>query len=138
MTSDVRESLFQALAQLSSLYPEMRFGQLIEFACALAGVEAPADLDEVEDEVLMTASRKHVRKRSRLLGVQKRGRATGLGAKRAELLEVLRELADWQPHRRFGHLVARIVELAQANLYDVEDEQLVHAVRTHRELKVTA
>ena len=46
MTNDVRESLFQALAQLSSLYPEMRFGQLIEFVCVLAGVEAPADLDE--------------------------------------------------------------------------------------------
>ena len=138
MTNDVRASLFQALAQLSSLYPEMRFGQLIEFVCVLAGVEAPADLDEVEDEVLMTASRKHVRKRSRKLGVQKRGRATGIGAKRAELLEVLRELAECQSHRRFGHLVAKIVELAQVNLYDVEDEQLVHALRTHRDLKVTA
>jgi hypothetical protein len=50
---------------------------------------------------------------------------------RAEVFAALAELARRYPHWRIGQLVANVAGWADAEIWDVEDEQLLSALRTH-------
>lgn len=50
---------------------------------------------------------------------------------RSELFEAMAELARRYPHWRVGQLVANVAGWADTELWDVEDEQLLLAVRVH-------
>jgi hypothetical protein len=50
---------------------------------------------------------------------------------RSELMEALGELARRYPHWRFGQLVANVAGWADAEIWDIEDEQLHAAAQAH-------
>lgn len=50
---------------------------------------------------------------------------------RADLLEAIAELCQRYPNWRFGQLIANVAGWADAEVWDVEDEQLLHAARVH-------
>jgi hypothetical protein len=51
--------------------------------------------------------------------------------RRADLLEAVAELCRRYPHWRFGQLVANVAGWADQEIWDVEDERLLAAVRSH-------
>jgi hypothetical protein len=52
-------------------------------------------------------------------------------ADRSAVFAALAELARRYPHWRVGQLVANVAGWADAEVWDVEDEQLVAAIRSH-------
>ena len=56
---------------------------------------------------------------------------------RAALFESLAELCRRYPDWRFGQLVSNVAGWADADLWDVEDEQLLAAARLHLEQAAT-
>ena len=50
---------------------------------------------------------------------------------RAELLRVLDEFGKHYPDWRFGQLVANVAGMADVDLWDIEDEQLLDAAVAH-------
>jgi hypothetical protein len=50
---------------------------------------------------------------------------------RGEVFAALAELARRYPHWRVGQLVANVAGWADAEIWDVEDEQLLAAARAH-------
>jgi hypothetical protein len=52
---------------------------------------------------------------------------------RAELLVAIADLCRRYPNWRFGQLVANVAGWADQEIWDVEDEQLLEAVRLHLE-----
>lgn len=50
---------------------------------------------------------------------------------RAALLHLISELCVRHPNWRFGQLVANLADWADVNVWDVEDEQLLAAARSH-------
>lgn len=50
---------------------------------------------------------------------------------RTGLFDALRELAHRYPHWRVGQLLANVAGWADAEPWDVEDDQLLAAARTH-------
>jgi hypothetical protein len=49
----------------------------------------------------------------------------------SELLRVLAELRDRYPSWRFGQLISNVAGWTDAEVWDVEDGQLLAAARTH-------
>jgi hypothetical protein len=49
----------------------------------------------------------------------------------AELFQVIGELRQRYPQWRFGQLIANLAGWADQDVWDVEDEQLLAAVRKH-------
>ncbi len=58
-------------------------------------------------------------------------------ADRSELFATLAELSRKYPHWRFGQLVANAAGWADADPWDVEDEQLLAATAAHLEVETT-
>lgn len=52
---------------------------------------------------------------------------------RAELLAAFADLCRRYPNWRFGQLIANVAGWADQEIWDVEDEQLLEAVRLHLE-----
>jgi hypothetical protein len=52
---------------------------------------------------------------------------------RQELLDVVTALSERYPHWRFGQLIANLSGWADAEVWDVEDGQLLAAARAHLE-----
>jgi hypothetical protein len=52
---------------------------------------------------------------------------------RRELVRVLEELSICYPHWRFGQLVANMAGIADVNIWDIEDGQLLAAAKDHLE-----
>jgi hypothetical protein len=50
---------------------------------------------------------------------------------RTDLLAAIMELCERYPHWRFGQLVANVAGWADQEIWDVEDEQLLAAARSH-------
>lgn len=48
---------------------------------------------------------------------------------RTELLRAVEELATKHPHWRFGQLVCNVAGWADVDVWDVEDEQLLEAIK---------
>jgi hypothetical protein len=59
-----RQQLLHALQELGDLYPQWRFGQLVENASAWAGDEAPLSVGEASDAAMLRAIMEHLNKRS--------------------------------------------------------------------------
>ncbi len=59
MMSSVRQEVLQVLAELSELVPEVRFGQLIVNLSYLARGLSNESIWDMEDDELLTVSRKH-------------------------------------------------------------------------------
>ena len=60
MMNPVRQELFQVLAELSTLVPEVRFGQLIVNLSYLARGLSNESIWDMEDDELLTVARKHL------------------------------------------------------------------------------
>jgi len=117
-----REELSAALAQLSVLYPTMRFGQLLEMLASLAGAETIGEIERTSDESLLNAATDHIARRSKQLGLGPID-LSGLWPERQHLL------ASFLVDATVGEPLARIsVQSATeggTTLYDVEDEFLI-------------
>ncbi|HYV38626.1 MAG TPA: hypothetical protein VE988_23275 [Gemmataceae bacterium] len=55
-----------------------------------------------------------------------------ISKQRADLLAAITELCQRYPNWRFGQLVANVAGWADQEIWDVEDEQLLEAVRLHQ------
>jgi hypothetical protein len=119
----------ETLADLSHLYPEMRFGQLVEMVALLSSEDSPRGAVDTDDDRLLEAAKDHLRvRREQLEGEDGPMPDRPLPESRAELLNLLRQ----EGHRRdrfFGRLVGRLAASSGVGLYDAEDEQLVAAAR---------
>jgi hypothetical protein len=120
--------LLVSLSSLHSLYPDLRFGQLIEMAALLTDDAVPVGVAELEDDRLRGAAEAHARERPRRLGIEGGPPPIHQGP-RAELLDALGRAYQDQGDRRFGRFVGRLAAVSGAGLYDVEDEQLIAAAR---------
>jgi hypothetical protein len=110
----------------------MRLGQLIEMVALLASEESPVSTAEVEDGRLIEAARRHLQvRRQQLEGDDRSEQDRPPPAPRVELLHALERLHDRQSGWRFGDLVGRLAAASGSSLYDIEDEQLLAAVRGH-------
>jgi hypothetical protein len=54
-----------------------------------------------------------------------------ISEQRAMLVEALSTLCDRYPHWRFGQLLSNVAGWADADVWNVEDEQLVAAIQLH-------
>jgi hypothetical protein len=132
MTLSTRQALLQALLELGSLHPGMRFGQLVEFASLLAtDQDGPELLPRAADAAILEACREHLRQRAGQFAELQNGDRPGLAPPRADLVTALEELGHRYPSWEFGQLVTRLVGAARANTYDVEDEQLLEVARDY-------
>ena len=127
MTSRNQATLESVLAELSELYPDMRFGQLIEMVAVLAGEETPENAFDVDDAKLLQTAIAHLSKRLQQRSVPK----GSVSATRREVLQLFRELQDRYPDWRYGQLAANVAGWSDVSLYDAEDEQLLAAGRQH-------
>lgn len=50
---------------------------------------------------------------------------------RSDLMVLVNELSERYPHWRLGQLLSNIAGWADVNLWDVEDDQLFAAAKTH-------
>ena len=131
MSTETCNLLMDALAELSRLYPELRFGQLVEMIALLASDETPTSAADVEDHRFFDSAARHARlRRDRLVVECNPPQGRTLPESRAELLDLLQRA--WERHRDhgFGALVEHLATSAGFNLYDVEDEQLIVAARS--------
>ena len=63
MTTQVRQEILQALAELSEHCPDIRFGQLIANLSYLAKGPTNEAIWDVEDEELLDAAQRHLKER---------------------------------------------------------------------------
>jgi hypothetical protein len=127
MTSTSRDELLTQLVTLGLHYPAMRFGQLMAFACAMAGKPAPGRMEETSDAAAWEAITGHLSKRFGSSGTPIASDLKTLTPARAALVDVLKECGGQYPAVSTGQLLARLAALAHVNVYDAEDEQLVEA-----------
>jgi hypothetical protein len=109
----------------------MRFGQLMAFACSMAGEGAPGTLQSITDETVLEAINKHLA--SRFGAGSNLRRINGLSTlneTRGQLVDVLRDLGQKYPQLTCGRIIVGLAALAHVNAYDAEDRQLVEAVGT--------
>lgn len=57
--NEIRRNLLSALTEISTLYPEMRFGQLVSWL-ASSGQSVQEAIYDIEDEELIAAIRDHI------------------------------------------------------------------------------
>jgi hypothetical protein len=131
MTSNTAIELEAALVDLSRLYPDLRFGQLMEMVALLAAGESPGNPSDIEDAALLRTALSHGSKRARQLGSEVACVSTSVSPARLDLLHRLRELRRRYPDWRFGQLASQVAEWSDVSLYDAEDEQLLTAARRH-------
>ena len=132
MSPPVSAELLATLAELGRLYPDMRFGQLLEMIALLSSDETPHAPSSVQDERLLEAAVAHRLHRLKQLGVERSSLLQRpIAAVRNDLLQVLHELHHQHPDRQIGQLVANLAERSAASLYDTEDEDLLAVVQQH-------
>jgi hypothetical protein len=131
MTLHSQVDLETALAGLSQLYPDLRFGQLIEMVAVLAGEDAPENLSDIDDARLIQTAMSHLAHRFRQLGSETTAVLTSPPPARMQLIRMLRQLQQRYSGWRFGQLVLHVAGWSDVSLYDAEDEQLLAAARQH-------
>ena len=129
MTPNVRQALLLTLAELGNHYPDMRFGVLVGFACGLSGEQEPASVGAAEDEAVLEAIRRHMRKRSKQAGPEDQGALATLAPTRAALIRSLEQLSSHHADWRFGQLVLHVVRTTGVHLYEVEDDLLLSTTK---------
>jgi len=131
MTSPNHVELEAVLADLSQLYPDLRFGQLIEMVAVLAGEEAPENPYDIDDTKLFQTAMSHLSHRVQQLGSGTTAVLTSVPPARIDLLRLLGELQQCYPGWRFGQLGSNVAGWSNVSLYDAEDAQLLVAGRQH-------
>jgi hypothetical protein len=63
MITTERLQLADALRELGEMYPEMRYGQLVEAVAVWASDAQPLGVGEVTDAQLLAAARAHIQRR---------------------------------------------------------------------------
>jgi hypothetical protein len=58
MSHTTSDALLQAVVQLSALFPEWRFGQLVANLATAAGCKEPEAIWDIEDEQLLIAAQR--------------------------------------------------------------------------------
>jgi hypothetical protein len=130
MKTEITSPLAATLAELSRLYPDLRFGQLIEMIVMLSGEETPIRADEVEDKPFAEAALRHMSLRRRQLGIEDGlPRDETMPGQRAELLDLVVQVSDRHPDWRVGCLIEHLAAGSGSSLYDAEDEQLIEGAR---------
>jgi len=127
MIAASRHALCTALYEWGCNLRTMRFGQLACAAGSSANEGVPADIEEVSDADLFASIKQRIDQASKAGRISKSD--DGVNQIQAELADVLGELADRHSELRFGQLISRVAEKALANLYDVQDEQLLKVAR---------
>jgi hypothetical protein len=129
MIAESRRDCFHKLVLLGMHYPEMRFGQLVCFACEMAGDNELGRRDEVPDRNIILAVEQHLAER---FGSRARPIRSGLASlteTRGALVKALDDVGsaftDWSTVK----VVSKVAELAHVHLYDAEDDQLLQAAR---------
>jgi hypothetical protein len=125
MITTVRENLLQKLTELSRLYPEMRFGQLMVMVSSFAGKKEPAFMNEVDDDAAMEAIERHLA-RTRLHPEP----VASVPDVRAALIMELENVGERHREWALGTLVFNLATHAGVNEYDIEDEGLLLAARS--------
>ena len=123
MISTGREQLWSVLLEFSARYPHWRFGQMVT---NIAGWVANEAWDTVDDECLARTAREHLNRR---FGSEPVHGSRNLDGTRQALLDAFCELLMLDPR---GGIVQAVNQLAQhppVNVYDIEDEQLLEAVK---------
>jgi hypothetical protein len=130
MSTETSSPLMGALAELSRLYPEMRFGQLVELIVVLSSEETRIRAEDADDTRFTEAARQHMSLRRQQLGI-KEGLPWDrpLPGPRAELLDLVLRVSEGHPEWRFGSLAEHLAACSGSSLYDAEDEQLIAAAR---------
>lgn len=129
MITNVRHPLFQALAELSLLYPSMRFGQLCDMVASMACQEVPFDITDVEDSAVRQTAHDHMHHRASQLAIASLDELGGLPGAREELIQTLEDLWKQFPQLTWGQLMALAAHEAAVNIYDIEDDQMLEGVR---------
>ena len=130
MNTEISSPLMDALAELSRLYPEMRFGQLVEMVALLSSEETPMSAEEVDDDRFIRTASRHMGVRRQQLSVEEMPpRERPLPGPRGELLDVVQRACEHHPDWCFGFLIEHLAACSGFRLYDAEDEQLIEAAR---------
>jgi hypothetical protein len=125
----MRDELLTKLVVLGLHYPSMRFGQLMAFACSMAGKTSPGLVEETSDEAAREAIVGHLCQRFGSVPGQIGPGLKTLTQERGALVDVLRDCGRRYPEKTTGQLFTRLAALAHVNVYDAEDEQLAEAGR---------
>jgi hypothetical protein len=130
MNTETTSPLVDVLTELSRLYPEMRFGQLVEMVAILSCEDLPISVGEVDDERFVEAAARHVTYRRQQLGIEDTSpQDHHLPGPRAELPDLIVRGRDRHPDWRFGVLAGRLAACSGSRLFDAEDEALIEAAR---------
>jgi hypothetical protein len=120
VTLKTQKDVLAVLEEFGGRYPHWRFGQIVSNVAGWVD----ADARDISDECLLEAADGHLRRRFD-------GGEAARGPARADLIRVLSEVRSRHPDWRLGQLLEHLVECAQTNIYDIEDEQLLNAARRH-------
>jgi hypothetical protein len=132
MSTETCDLLMDTLAEFSRLYPEMRFGQLVEMIALLASDETPTRVADVEDDRFFDSAARHMRlQRDRLVIESTPPQDRTVPESRTTLLDALQRACERHRDHGFGALIEHLATSAGSNLYDVEDEQLIAAARSY-------
>jgi hypothetical protein len=130
MNTETSCPLADVLAELSRMYPELRFGQLVEMIVLLSSEETPIRADEVDDVRFAEAASRHMSLRRQQLGIEDGlPRDHHLPGPRAELLDLVLQVSERHPDQRLGSMTVHLAAYSGSRLYDVEDAQLSEAAR---------
>jgi hypothetical protein len=119
--------LLQVLGQLSEIYPHWRLGQL---AANMAGL-ADTSLEAVSDSLLLEVARQHLARRLETLELPaaRSGIGVSLVPSRRDLFDALHECYSRRTIGTLGCCLMRASEITSVNLFDIEDEELLDAVK---------
>jgi len=129
MIATYSQSLMDALADLSILYPEMRLGQLVVMVSSMTEEERPGRIEAIDDAAAYHAASEHGVERAAQLDFSRLGYKK-LAAVRVELLNALAEISLRHGALKFCHLVSKLAATAHETIYNVTDEQLLQTART--------
>jgi hypothetical protein len=132
MISTAREQLWSILLGFSERYPQWRFGQMVTNIAGWVANEAWATVD---DERLVQIAREHLNRRFGNEPIQRSWNSNGT---RQALLDAFCELLMLDPRAGIVQAVNQMAQRAQVNVYDIEDEQLLEAVKNELEQRKNA
>src|SRR5438477_413248 len=94
MIAETRRDFFQKLVALGLHYPDMRFGQLLCFACTMAEEGEPGRVEDVADSRVTQAIDRHLTTRYGERGCKLRNGLSSLTETRGALVDALGDLGN--------------------------------------------
>ena len=115
--------LLDELLKLGTLFPSMRFGQLLEMLGTATGALTVSELERTTDAQLYEEAKDYIAERLRRLGLDAAMQKPA-NSERARLVNIVRQSSVLANRP----LIAAVIEIARAansTLYDIEDEVLL-------------